>query len=59
MSWEQEISEQLQEVQNVAVRFDISQVLTGEQKSTALNNIDIKTTATNISGNDYQITFLY
>lgn len=59
MSWEQEISNKLQEAQNIAVRFDVEQYLTDTQKSTARNNIATTTTATNVSGNDYKITFNY
>lgn len=55
MSWEQEISAQLQEAQ-IAVRFDIQQQLTDTEKATARNNISIGATATLISGNDYKIT---
>lgn len=57
MSWEQEISEELQEVQDVAVRFDIPQELTSTQKTTARTNIDYGATASNISGDDYKIIF--
>jgi hypothetical protein len=56
MSWEQDISEQLQEVQDVAVRFDIPQELDNTEKATARSNIGIGATATLISGDDYKIT---
>lgn len=59
MSWEQEISEKLQEAQSIAVRFDVKQELTEAQKSTARNNIDTKTTVSQVSGEDYKITFNY
>ena len=59
MSWEQDITRQLQEVQDIAVRFDIQQELTPTQKTTARNNIDIKSTATNISGSDFNIVLNY
>jgi hypothetical protein len=56
MSWEQDISEQLQEVQDVAVRFDIPQDLDNTEKARAKSNIGIGSTATLISGEDYKIT---
>lgn len=56
MSWEQEITEQLQEVSDMAVRFDIQQDLTSAEKSQAKSNVGIGATATQISGNDYKIT---
>ena len=56
MSWEQEISEQLQEVQDVAVRFDIDQDLTSEEGARARANIGIGASATLISDSDYKIT---
>jgi hypothetical protein len=59
MSWEQEISNKLQEAQSIAVRFDVEQYLTDAQKNTARNNIATTATATNVSGNDYKITFNY
>ncbi|MBQ1791867.1 MAG: hypothetical protein II008_16945 [Oscillospiraceae bacterium] len=56
MAWEQDISEQLQEVQDTAVRFDIPQDLTNAQKARAKSNIDITgASVTLISGNDYKI----
>ena len=54
-SWEQEIVEELQEVQSVAVRFDIPQELTETQKLTARTNIDYVGTTEQISGDDYRI----
>jgi hypothetical protein len=56
MSWEQDIAEQLQEVQDVAVRFDIPQELDNTEKARARSNIGIGATATLISGDDYKIT---
>jgi hypothetical protein len=56
MSWEQDISEQLQEVQDVAVRFDIPQELDNTEKARARSNIGIGATSTLISGDDYKIT---
>lgn len=58
-SWEQEISELLQEAQSIAVRFDVEQDLTETQKGTARENIDITASATNVSGSDYSINFNY
>lgn len=57
MSWEQEISELLQEAQEMAVRFDIQQQLTSTEKARAKANIDISASASQISGNDYKISF--
>jgi hypothetical protein len=56
MSWEQDISEKLQEVQDVAVRFDIPQDLNNTEKTTARTNIGIGATATLNGGDDYKIT---
>lgn len=56
MSWEQDITEQLQEVQDVAVRFDIPQELDNTEKARARSNIGIGATATMISDDDYKIT---
>jgi hypothetical protein len=58
-SWEQEITEELQAVQDVAVRFDIPQQLTTIQKSTAKGNISIGSSASIISDDDYKITLNY
>lgn len=59
MSWEQQITEALQEVQSIAVRFDVQQELTTTQQSRARNNIGVGSTATNVSGDDYNITLNY
>lgn len=59
MAWEQDISEALQEVQDVAVRFDIQQSLSNTQKTTAKTNIGISSSATSISGDDYEIVLNY
>jgi hypothetical protein len=59
MSWEQEISQKLQEAQNIAIRFDIVQQLTETQKATACANVDATATAAVVSGDDYRITFKY
>lgn len=56
-SWETEITELLQEAQDIAVRFDVEQELTSAQQSTARNNLGISSTATSVSGDDYKITF--
>lgn len=55
-SWEQDISELLQEAQSIAVRFDVEQELTVSQQATARHNIGIEATATNVGGNDYKLT---
>lgn len=59
MSWEQEISEKLQEAQSIAVRFDTEQALSEAQKNTAKNNVGVIVTVTQTSGEDYKITFNY
>lgn len=58
-SWEQEITELLQEAQDIAVRFDIEQKLTNNQKQTSRTNIGITASATVIADDDYQISFDY
>ena len=58
-SWEQEITEELQEVQDIAVRFDIPQQLTGTQKTTAKANIGIGSSVTNVAVDDYKISLNY
>lgn len=58
-SWQEEITELLQEAQDIAVRFDMEQNLTDTQKSTARNNIGITSTATNIQDDEYRITIGY
>ena len=55
-SWEQEITELLQEAEDAPVRFDVPQEQTNAKKQTARTNIGIGATASNISGNDYKIT---
>jgi hypothetical protein len=57
VSWEQDISRLLESLENAAIRFDIDQHLNGTEKATARNNIEIGATATQIEGNDYEITF--
>lgn len=54
--WEQEISELLQELQEISVRYDIEQELTDAEKARARSNISIGATATQVSGDDYKIT---
>lgn len=55
MSWEQQITEQLQEVQNMAVRFDVSQQLTDNEKNVARSNIGIGASVSLISDDEYKI----
>ena len=55
-SWEQDITELLQELQSMTVRFDIAQELTEEEKARARNNISTGATATQVSGDNYKIT---
>lgn len=59
MGWETDITALLQDAQSIAVRFDVEQELTAEEQQRARNNIDIKATATNVSGEDYKITLNY
>lgn len=56
MSWEEDISKKIQQLEEAAVRFDIDQHLNNTQKQTAKNNIEIGSTATLISGDNYKIT---
>ena len=55
--WEQEISQELEELGNAAVRFDIQQELTNTEKTTARTNIGINSSATLISNDDYKLIF--
>jgi len=59
MSWQEDISSKLQQASEIAVRFDMEQELTAAQKQTAKNNVGVDATASNISGDDYKITFNY
>lgn len=59
MSWEQEISDLLQQAQSIAVMFNVDQGLSNTQKQTAQNNIGTTTTASVVSGDDYKVTFNY
>lgn len=59
MSWEQQISDLLQEAQSIAVMFNVDQGLSNTQKQTAQNNIGTTTTAAVVSGDDYKVTFNY
>ena len=55
MSWITEIAAELQNVQNMVVRFNVEQQLDETQKARARDNIGIGATATQISGDDYRI----
>ena len=55
MSWEQEITAKLQELQSIAVRYDITQYLTETEKQRARNNISFGATSTQVSGDEYKI----
>jgi hypothetical protein len=57
MSWEQEISKELQEVSDMAVRFDIDQELSVTEKTRARDNIGYGASVASISGDDYKIIF--
>lgn len=56
MSWEQDISQLLQDLEDAAVRFDIDQDLNSTEKQTARANIGFGASATQVEGNDYKIT---
>ena len=56
MSWEQQISQLLEQLQNMTVRFDIVQQLTEAQKNQAKSNMDIGSSFTSLGGGDYRIT---
>ena len=56
MSWEQDISQLLQELEEAAVRFDIEQELTSVEKSTARTNVGFGASASQIEGTDFKIT---
>lgn len=58
-SWEQDITELLNEAQSIAVRFDIEQDLTAAEKQRARNNIGVSSSATAVTGEDYVITTSY
>ena len=55
MSWEQDVSQLLQDLEDAAVRFDIEQDLNSTEKQTAKTNISFGATATQITGDDYKI----
>ena len=55
MGWEQDITELLDDLQSISVRYDIEQELTTTEKTRARNNISVGATATIISGDDYKI----
>lgn len=57
MGWEQDISEKLQELQSIAVRFDVGQELTATEQARARSNISIGATATDEGQGNYKITF--
>lgn len=57
MSWEQDISQEIETLEQAAVRFDTEQNLTNTEKNTAKTNIGfIGATATQIDNNNYRIT---
>ena len=56
MSWQQDISQLLTELEETAVRFDIVQDLTVTQKNTAKTNIGFYgASATQIEADNYKI----
>lgn len=57
MSWEQDITEELQQAENAAVRFDVEQHPSVTEQNRAKSNIGIGSVVTQISGDDYKITF--
>lgn len=56
MSWEQDLSILLQQLESMTVRFDIPQELNDTEKARAKSNMGITATATKLTGNDYKIT---
>lgn len=57
MSWEQDIVQDLDELENAALRFDVEQNLTNTEKNTARSNIGFGTSVALIEGDNYKITF--
>ena len=56
MSWQQDITDQLNDVGSISVRFDVEQDLTAVEKARAKSNIDaIQVSAQQISGDNYKI----
>lgn len=56
MAWQDDIAEQLQEAQEIFVRYDTEQDLTAAEKARAKSNIDITdATVELISGSDYKL----
>lgn len=56
MSWEQDISQLIETLEKSAVRFDISQNLTGTEKTRAKSNIGFDgASVTQIEEDDYKI----
>lgn len=56
MSWQQDITDQLNDVGSISVRFDIEQDLTAAEKARAKGNIDaLQVSTQQISGDDYKI----
>lgn len=59
-TWEQQISEELQALEDCCVRFDTEQSIDSTGKATAKNNVGFTpATAENISGDDYKIVIAY
>ena len=58
MSWQQDITDQLNAVGDISVRFDVEQDLTETEKARARNNIDIpRASVVNVRGDKYKIDF--
>lgn len=55
MSWEHEIIEKIDELENAVVRFDVNQQLSETEKLTAKTNIGFHATSTQVSGDNYKI----
>jgi len=53
--WEARINATMEELRNSAVRFDVQQSLTENQKTQARNNMGANTSAVLVSGEDYRI----
>lgn len=56
MAWQDDIAQQLEEAQEMFLRYDTEQDLTETEKATARTNIGYtKATVTQISGDDYKL----
>ena len=59
-SWQQDINEKLQDLNECCVRADINQGLSSTEKQTARTNIGFTpSSVSNISGDDYKVVVNY